>query len=307
MLYTTTRPHPRHSTFGGFTLIELLVVISIIALLISILLPALSNARDSARKAVCQSNLRQQAVGTVAYEIDFGAVMLIGQTTNASTRGLWDNFNRLSIGDWYLNYMNAPVSPESGHAGDQLGRQSYRFYTAPVVVCPSKGSNPATGGDAAAGRITNNSNFIYTLMSGSMNASPAAGDGSHSIDDLIVNFGRSVANRNFGSSPALWADRVLMGTSGTNDYRLTNHLLKPLVPQGGNVSHVDGHVAWYPYEPGFDRDSGANTFQENGSLVGPGVAQPASSMFPYTAADGQLSTAANRDKWVRGGSQLDYK
>ncbi len=306
MLHPTSRPRPRHACRGGFTLIELLVVISIIALLISILLPALSNARDSARKAVCQSNLRQQAVGTVAYEIDFGAVMLIGRFTDASTRANWDDWNRLSIGDWYLNYMNAPVSPESGHSGDQLGRQSYRFYTAPVVVCPSKGSNPATGGDAAAGRITNNSNFIYTLMSGSMNASPAAGDGAHSIDDLIVNFGRSVANRDFGSSPALWADRVNMAASGSFDYRNTNHLLKPLVPQGGNVSHVDGHVAWYPYEPGFNRDSGANTFQENGGLVGPGIAMPASSMFPFTESDGQLSTNPSRAAWVRGGSQLKY-
>ncbi len=55
----------------GFTLIELLVVIAIIALLISILLPALGEARRAARKTVCTSNLHQFAVGYATYSQDF--------------------------------------------------------------------------------------------------------------------------------------------------------------------------------------------------------------------------------------------
>lgn len=54
----------------GFTLIELLVVISIIMLLIAVLLPALRRARESATAMACLSNLRQVAIGAVAYADD---------------------------------------------------------------------------------------------------------------------------------------------------------------------------------------------------------------------------------------------
>jgi prepilin-type N-terminal cleavage/methylation domain-containing protein len=51
----------------AFTLIELMVVVAIIALLVGVLLPALNNARDQARRTACASNLRQIGTGLQIY------------------------------------------------------------------------------------------------------------------------------------------------------------------------------------------------------------------------------------------------
>ncbi|MHB1157736.1 MAG: type II secretion system protein [Phycisphaerales bacterium] len=61
-------PRPLH----GFTLVELLVVVSIIALLIAILLPGLSKAKQAARTTVCATQLRQVTMGLMQYSLDDG-------------------------------------------------------------------------------------------------------------------------------------------------------------------------------------------------------------------------------------------
>jgi len=67
------------ATTRGFTLLELLVVISIIAVLIALLLPALGSARESARRVRCGSGLHQLAIAHTAYAIEHHGELPPGQ------------------------------------------------------------------------------------------------------------------------------------------------------------------------------------------------------------------------------------
>ncbi len=96
------RPRP------GFTLVELLVVIGIIALLIGILLPTLGRARESARKVVCLSNLRQGHTTLIGYANDHRYQVPLGYTNG------WKQFNYVVS----RNREGFPAaSPATGKAG----------------------------------------------------------------------------------------------------------------------------------------------------------------------------------------------
>jgi prepilin-type N-terminal cleavage/methylation domain-containing protein/prepilin-type processing-associated H-X9-DG protein len=76
----------RHAT-RGFTLIELLVVIAIIAILAAILFPVFARARENARRASCQSNLKQIGLAAMQYVQDYDERFMQGNQTNVNYIG----------------------------------------------------------------------------------------------------------------------------------------------------------------------------------------------------------------------------
>ncbi len=135
----------------GFTLIELLVVVSIIALLVSILMPALSKAREQARRAVCSSNMHSLGSVVNMYALDYNGKLWQQVTGYPSPKPTIEfdpsTLNRNGLPELTPNssppsewYTNAPPANQLAYLlRVDIGMLLYGSYNmnATMWMCPS--------------------------------------------------------------------------------------------------------------------------------------------------------------------------
>lgn len=248
----------------AFTLIELLVVISIIALLIAILLPALSRSKESARRIQCGSNQRQVVIAATAYATE--------------GKGMFPDLNRY---DGNIMWMHEPafealalgdVDPNQvGSASDQVPEQYLHMYCPNMLGQWKRVMNTADGIAVRAG---------YLMMFGRRDKPNTATNESHyeqlttttpaglawrstvSIDRVepttILN-GGAANGTGFEDEGLLLTDLNLRGAPNPNFIQAphaangfaeapnsTGQTPEEIGGDGGNSGFVDGSVAWKP-------------------------------------------------------------
>lgn len=250
---------------NGFTLVELLVVISIIALLIAILLPALSKARRQAENIKCLANIRQFGMLYIGYTMDYKGYYPQGlrkQVTGGTFDGdVAEHVYNVSSSSWINTTDRAFMHLTSMDVINHFQVKNSVFY------CPS---TPNPKGHKIYGT---SSTLIYAQSEPRANA----------YIGYFVYGGRYYFRKGTGQlwegpqrnglekNPRLLiSDLVTRVTSGGNDWRYYTHWDLPMNgsripnttgirPEGGNMFYSDGHGEWVKW----DHAKGMNTYGGN--------------------------------------------
>lgn len=219
-------PHSKYNqrNKSGFTLIELLVVIAIIAILAAILFPAFARARENARRASCQSNLKQIGLGILQYAQDFDETMP----------------------GWY-SVGTAPAGHRSWATMIQPYVKSIQIFT-----CPS-GSGATRVWDGSEPTL----NMGYALNGTNSSATNKAANGLSSISGT-ASYTPQLASMEVAAEFFVAMDSNAVPSTGgvtSPSYRDAG-VMGNLHFDGLNVLYGDGHVKWHKTD--FFRGAGRN-------------------------------------------------
>jgi prepilin-type N-terminal cleavage/methylation domain-containing protein/prepilin-type processing-associated H-X9-DG protein len=212
----------------GFTLIELLVVISIIALLAAILFPVFSRARESGRRAACQSNLKQIGLGVTQYMQDYDERLPL------------ESYASDTSGQTVNDYAEPGASPNY-IAEIQPYVKSWELFRCPSVP---KAAYTVASGYSGYNPVGNNDtnympNGVLFSLSGRAIASVPSPSDIVFVQEWHERFRQLLARPHFNNTGPGSYYHWHQNNGGTTPEVISNTHF-----DGGNLLFCDGHVKW---------------------------------------------------------------